>query len=344
MVRLSCGVILAVLAIVASSDWVRLSRAGSQDAESKPELKVVNTLKIGGEGRWDDLTVDAAANRLYVTRGTHLQVIDTNQGTVIGDVTGLQGCHSAAIVKDKNFVTSGRENAVAVFDLDTFKVLRKINTPGAGSRNPDASVYDPASQKVFVFCAGGDALVIDPANLDTPPVTITCGGKLEFGRADGAGHVFVNDEDHSQVIVIDSKALKVTDKWPLEPVSGPSGLGIDVAHHRLFSVGRNQKMAVLDSDSGKLLATAPIGKGVDGCAFDPKLGIALSSNGADGTVTAVCESSPGQFSAVQTLPTLKTGRTIANDPQTSQFFIPATIPAEGDNPSQFGVVVVGAAK
>jgi DNA-binding beta-propeller fold protein YncE len=287
--------------------------------------------------------VDAQANRLYVTRGTHLQVIDTNQGNVIGDVTDLQGCHGTTIAKDKNlgFVTSGRENAVAVFDLDTFKVIRKINTPGAGSRNPDAILYDPAAQKVFAFCAGGDAVAIDPANLDAAPVAIPCGGKLEYGQADGAGHVFVNDEDHSQVVVIDSKSLKIADKWPLAPVTGPSGLAIDIAHHRLFSVGRNQKMAILDFDSGKLLATVPIGKGVDGCAFDPKLGVALSANGADGTVTVVRESSPGEFSALQTLPTMKSGRTIANNPQTSQFFIPATLPSEPDAQNPFGIVVVG---
>jgi DNA-binding beta-propeller fold protein YncE len=331
--------------ILIGSLAVLVPHSVAQSQTVAAELKVINTFKIGGAGRWDYPVVDAPTNRLYVARGTHLQVIDTNKGTVIGDVADLQGCHGTAIVRDKNlgFVTSGRENAVAVFDLDTFKVVRKISTLGSGGRNPDAILYDPAAQKVFAFCAGGDAVAIDPASVDAEPVAIPCGGKLEYGQADGAGHVFVNDEDHSQVIVIDSKLLKVTDRWPLAPVTGPSGLAIDETHHRLFSVGRNQKMAILDSGSGKLLASVAIGKGVDGCAFDPKLGVALSANGADGTVTVVHENSPGEFSAVQTLATMKSGRTIADNSQTSQFFIPATLPAEGEVQSQFGIVVVGAA-
>jgi DNA-binding beta-propeller fold protein YncE len=310
------------------------------------ELKVVDTFKSGGEGRWDYPVADGDAKRLYVTRGTHLNVIDTESGTLAGDVDGLQGSHGTAIVADKNlgFVTSGRENAVAVFDLKTLKTITKVKTAGGASGNPDAILYDPASKKVFAFCGGGDAVAIDPANLDAPPVAIACGGKLEYGQADGAGHVFVNNEKTSEIVVIDSQALKVTDKWPIAPTDGPSGLAIDVAHHRLFSVGGNQKMAIVDCTNGKLLATVTIGSGVDGCAFDPKLGVCLSANGRDGTVSVVGEKSPGEFAALQTLTTMRSGRTIANDPKTSRFFIPATLPAEGGTAAQFGIVVVGGGK
>jgi DNA-binding beta-propeller fold protein YncE len=315
-------------------------------AADNAELKVLNTFKIGGAGRWDYPTVDPEGKRLYVTRGNHVSVIDTEKGTLVGDITDVQGCHGTAIVRDKNlgFVTSGQENAIAVFDLETLKVKSKIKTAGASSRNPDAILYDSASGKVFAFCAGGDAVAVDPANLDAPPVAIPCGGKLEFGQADGAGRVFVNNEDKSEIDVIDGKALKVTDKWSIAPVTAPSGLAIDVAHHRLFSVGGNQKMAIVDYEAGKLLTTVPIGTGPDGCAFDPKLGVALSANGRDGTVTVVGEKSPGEFAALQTLTTLRTGRTIADNSKTSQFFIPATIPAEGGGPGEFGIVVVGPAK
>jgi DNA-binding beta-propeller fold protein YncE len=311
-----------------------------------PELKVVSTFKIGGAGRWDYPTVDPDGNRLYVTRGNHVSVIDTEKGTLVGDITDVQGSHGTAIVRDKNlgFVTSGQENAVAVFDLETLKIKTKIKTAGGSSRNPDAILYDPASKRVFAFCAGGDAVAVDPANLDAPPVAVACGGKLEFGQADGAGHVFVNNEDKSEIDVIDSKSLKVTDKWSIAPVTGPSGLAIDVAHHRLFSVGGNQKMAIVDYQAGKVLTTVAIGSGPDGCAFDPKLGVALSANGRDGTVTVVGEKSAGEFSALQTLTTLRSGRTIADDPKTSRFFIPATIPAEGGGTGEFGIVVVGAAQ
>jgi DNA-binding beta-propeller fold protein YncE len=309
------------------------------------ELKVLKVLKIGGEGRWDLALVDPASNRLYITRGTHLQVIDGDAGKVVGDVGDLQRAHGTAIVPDKNlgFVTSGGENAVAVFDLKTLQIVRKVKTEGNGGRNPDAITYDPASKKVFAFCGGGDAVVIDPTDLNAPIAAVPCGGKLEIGQADGEGHVFVNDEDKSVIIVIDSKSLKVVDRWPIAPASGPSGLGLDAAHHRLFSVGSNQKMAIVDYQNGKLLATVPIGNGVDGCAFDPQLGVALSANGADGTVTVVREITPGEFSAVQTLDTLKSGRTITNNPATSRFFIPATIPVEGETPAQFGIVVIGKA-
>ncbi|HEY2881443.1 MAG TPA: hypothetical protein VGJ15_03400 [Pirellulales bacterium] len=317
------------------------------DSKPAPELKVVETFKIGGPpGRWDYPVVDGDAKRLYITRSSFLQIIDTEKGTALGEVKNLQGAHGTAVVPDKNlgFVTSGGENAVVVFDLKTFQTIRKVSTSGSGSRGPDAILYDPASQKVFAFCNGGDAVVIDPANLDAAPVAIACGGKLEYGQADGAGHVFVNNEAKSEIEVIDSKSLKLTDHWPIAPATGPSGLAIDSAHHRLFSVGGNQKMAIVDSASGKLLTTAEIGKRVDGCAFDPKLGVALSANGGDGTVTVVGEKSPGEFAALQTLTTVKTGRTIANDPNTSRFFIPAALPAEGDSPAQFGIVVIGAAK
>jgi len=154
----------------------------------------------------------------------------------------------------------------------------------------------------------------------------------------------VNCEDKNEIVVIDSRELKVSAHWPIAPATGPSGLAVDTAHHRLYSVGSNQKMAIVDSENGKLLATVPIGKGVDGCAFDAKLGVALSANGGDGTVTVVGEDSSGAFSSIQTLATLKSGRTIANDPKTSQFLIPATVPSASDGAMAFGIVVVGAAQ
>ncbi len=307
-------------------------------------MKVVDTWRIGGATRWDYPVFDESSGRLFVACGNQVQVIDTKTGKLAGSIPDLQGTHGTAIVPDKNlgFVTAGRQNAVAAFDLKTLKVTHTINMPSGGGRNPDAILYDPASQRVFALCAGGDAVVIDPAKLDEPPTPIACGGKLEYGRADGKGRVFINNEDRSEIDVIDTKAMKVAEKWPVAPAEGPSGLAFDGEHHRLFSVGGNQKMAILDSETGKLLADVAIGRGVDGCAFDAKLGVAVSSNGGDGTVTVVKETAPGKFAAVQTLATLRSGRTISDDPTTSRFYIPATLPAEAGKPAEFGIVVVAA--
>jgi DNA-binding beta-propeller fold protein YncE len=276
-----------------------------------------------------------------------LQVVDLQSGSTVGDVTSLEGCHGATVVPSKNlgFVTSGQEAAVVVFDLKTFKVVRKISTTGGGhGSNPDAILFDPASQKVIAFCGGGDAFVIDPENLDALKTSIFCAPKLETGQSDGAGRVFVNSEEKSEIVVIDAAALKVTAHWTIAPASAPTGLAIDVIHHRLFSVGDNEKTAVLDSDSGKVLTTVNIGKGPDGCAFDAQLQVAVSANGEDGTATIVEEKSPTEFVVAQTLTTLNTGRTIASDPKTNRFYIPAVIPGGGDQRQQFGIIVIGRAK
>jgi DNA-binding beta-propeller fold protein YncE len=342
MIRHHTMLFAAVLGITSAVSTMPHALAQSRGTE----LKVIDTFKIGGAGRWDYPVLDQDGKRLYIARDNHVQVIDAKIGAVLGDLTGVEGAHGIATVLDRSlgFITSGRENAVAVFDPQVLKVTRKINTPDSGGRNPDPILYDQASRKVFAFCAGGDAVVIDPADLDAPLVSIPCGGKLEYARADGSGRIFANNEESSEIVVIDSMAMRVTARWPIAPAAAPTGLAIDLAHHRLFSVGDNQKMAIVDYDNGQLIGTVAIGRGVDGCAFDPTLGVALSANGRDGTVTVVGETMPGKFAAIQTLATLKSGRTIVGDPATSRFFIPAMIPAEGAISAQFGVVVVGPVK
>jgi hypothetical protein len=310
------------------------------------KLSVIDTLRLGGARKWDYPILDTDSQRLYVACDNHVQVIDTGTGKRIGDIGDVQGAHGIAIVHDKTlgFITCGRENAIAVFDLDALKIKQKIKTQKAGARNPDAIIYDTASRKVFAFCAGGDTVVIDPSNLTSTPIAIHAGGKLEYGRADGAGKVYVNNEDKSEIDVIDSKTMKLVDRWPLAPLETPSGLAIDVDHHRLFAVGENKKMAIVDYKSGKLLATIPIGEGSDGCAFDAKLGVALSSNGGDGTLTVVGEKPSGEFAVLQTLDTAKSGRTIVDDPTNGRFYIPAMLPTQGRTAAQFGVLVIGSGK
>ncbi len=332
------------LLVAFASFSIAAPSARSQSSAAK--LRIIETFQVGGATEWDYPILDPKAQRLFIACNDHVQVVDTKRGTRIGQIGGLKDAHGIAFVPDKNigFITSGEENAVAVFDTKTLKIIRKIPMPKEGGTNPDPIIYDPASRKVFALCEGGDAVAIDPANLDAPPFPIHVGGALEYGRSDGAGKIFVNNEDKSEIEVIDTKAMKLVDHWPLAPLETPSGLAIDLARHRLYSVGENEKMAVVDYGNGKLLATVPIGKGADGCAFDPKLNVAVSSNGEDGTATIVRETSPGKFEAVQTLKTAKSGATITDDPSTSRFYIPATIPAHGGRPAQFGVLILGAGK
>jgi DNA-binding beta-propeller fold protein YncE len=301
------------------------------------ELKLLKTFKIGAKGGWDYPLVDAAARRLYIARATRVMVQDLDKGTLLGEVADINGAHGIAIAADLGFATAGKDNAVVVFDLKTFKTLRKIKT----GKGPDAILYDPASKKIFAMGhGGGDVTVIDPAYLDKEPVTIVVGGKLEFGATDGAGRVFVNVEDKDECVAIDSKQLKILARWTLGAAKGPTGLDIDPVRHRLFVGCTNKQMAILDSDSGKLLATVPIGAGVDGVAYDAQLG-ALSANGKDGTVTVVRETAPGTFAAVQTVKTVVSGKTIAVDSKTHQAYLPANVPGEGDGGTTFGVAIVG---
>jgi DNA-binding beta-propeller fold protein YncE len=307
-------------------------------APQPSELKVVSTFTLGGAGGWDYPLVDTANRRLYIARATRVMVVDLDKGTLLGEVDDIPGAHGIAVVPDLNlgFATCGKANVVAVFDLKTFKINKKIAT----GKNPDAILYDPASKKVFAFChSDGNVTVIDPAKLDAAPTTIAVGGLLEFGATDGAGRVFVNVEDKNECAVIDSKELKVLARWPLAPGATPTGLDIDPGKKRLYAGCRNKMMAVVDTDSGKVLATLPIGAGVDGVAFDAKLG-AVSANGKDGNVTVVRETAAGKFEVVQTLKTFPGAKTIAVDAKTRQFYLPCNLPGDKKG-TTFGVAVVG---
>jgi DNA-binding beta-propeller fold protein YncE len=312
----------------------------SMPADAGP-LKVLKTFKVGGAGGWDYVTVDPDARRLYVSHGTRVMVLDADQGTAIGEIADTPGVHGIAVVPEYNlgFTSNGKESMLSVFDLKTLKTLRKVKS----GQNPDSIIYDPASKKVFAFNGrSGDVTIVDPAALDKTPVTLPVGGKLETGVADGAGHVYVNVEDKNEIVAIDSKEGKVLAHWPLSPGEGPTGLAIDREHHRLYSGCSNKMMVVLDANQGKVLATPPVGSGVDGSAFDPQLGLAASANGRDGTLTAVKEDPAGTFKVVQTLKTANSARTITSDPKSHQFYLPCNISVNGQN--EFSVLVVGAAK
>lgn len=284
---------------------------------------VAKTLKLGGDGGWDYLTADAKGRRVYISRGTHVMVVDADTGAVVGDIPNTNGVHGIAIAAemDKGFISDGRDNTVTIFDVTTLKTLGTAPT----GKNPDAIIYDPASKRVFTFNGNSkDATAVD-AKTATVAGTIALGGKPEFAVADGTGHVFVNIEDTSEIVQFDSNKLTVENRWKIAPGEEPSGLAMDLKHRRLFSVCSNKLMVVVDANNGKVITTLPIGAGTDAAGFDPETGFAFSSNGGDGTLTVVHEDSPDKFTVVENVPTLRRARTMALDTRTHQVY---TVTAE----------------
>lgn len=284
---------------------------------------VAKSIKLGGDGGWDYLTVDSKARRVYISRGTHVMVADADTGAAVGDIPGTNGVHGIAIATDmdKGFTSNGRDGTVTIFDTRT---LKAIGTATAG-KNPDAIIYDPASKRIFAFNGSSkDATAID-ARTGTVAGTLALGGKPEFAVADEKGHVFVNIEDTSEIVQFDSTRLTVESRWKIAPGEEPSGLAMDRKHRRLFSVCSNKMMVVVNADNGKVVTTLPIGAGTDAAGFDPETGFAFSSNGGDGTVTVVHEDSADKFSVVENVPTLRRARTMALDLKTHQVY---TVTAE----------------
>lgn len=285
-------------------------------AGSPPHYKLSKTLVLGGEGGWDYLTYDPATHRLFITRGTHVMVVDTVAWKASADIPDTAGVHGVALAPGRGYTSNGREAMSTVFDLATLKVLEKVKT----DEGPDAIVYDPASGRVFTLNGRASTATAIDAKGGQAPVSIPLGGRPEFAVADGHGHVFVNIEDKSELVMIDSKKLAVKARWSLAPCEEPSGLAIDVKHHRLFSGCRNKMMAVVDDESGKVVATVPIGQGVDANRFDPETQLAFSSNG-DGTLTVVHEDSPDKYTVVDNVATARGARTMELDETTHTVFL-----------------------
>jgi DNA-binding beta-propeller fold protein YncE len=291
-----------------------------------PTLEVKHKFVIGGEGGWDTLSLDHARHHLFVSRGTNVMVIDTNDGKIVGDIKNTPGVHGTAIDPDHNkgFVSCGRENSVAVVDLDTLNETARIKV----GENPDVIQYEPVTQRVLCFNGkSNDCTVIDAASGKVEG-TVKLDGKPEFAESDANGHVFVNIEDKSEITEFDAKSLTVIRSWPLAPGEEPTGLGFDPVLHRLYSACGNKMLVVSDSVAGKVVGTAPIGTGVDGAAFDPQFGFALTPNGQDGTLTVV-KTDGMTFAVTQTLATMKSARTIAYDQASHTAYLMA---AEFDTP------------
>jgi|HubBroStandDraft_6_1064221.scaffolds.fasta_scaffold03596_9 DNA-binding beta-propeller fold protein YncE len=295
---LICGVSLAGFAIAAPQ------------AAGGSGYHLAKKVTLGGEGGWDYLFADAATHRIFISRGTHTMVTDAD-GKLLGDIPNTQGVHGIALAPEFNrgFTSNGRANTVTIFELDTLKTISEVKVSG---ENPDSILYDTATKRIFTFNGRtGNSTALD-AKTGEVVGTIALGGKPETPQSDGAGHIYANIEDKSEIVDIDSAALKVLNTWSIAPCEEPSGLAFDVAHHRLFAGCGNKMMAVVDSTNGKVLNTLPIGDGVDADAFDPQTGFAFASCG-DGTLTVVHEDSPDKFSVADTVQTQRGARTMTVD-------------------------------
>ena len=287
-------------------------------AQSSSSYRITHTYTLGGDGSWDYVVPDPPNHRLFIARENRVMVVDEDKGTLLGEVTGIKGAHGTALAAatEHGFATSGNDQSVVMFDLKTFKVLGRI--PAA--EDADAIVYDSVSNRVFTF--NGDAhssTVIDP-RAGTLITNIPLGGKPEYGASAGDGKVYGNLTDTSEVVEIDAKTATVARRWSTAPCKQPVAMAIDTAHHRLFSGCRSGLMAVSDYQTGKVVATLPIGAGVDGAGFDAASGNAFASN-ADGTLTVIHQDAPDQYHVIENVQTAQAARNMGLDPTNHRVFI-----------------------
>jgi DNA-binding beta-propeller fold protein YncE len=308
--------------------------------------RITATYPLGGDGSWDYVVPDPPNHRLFIARQDRVMVIDENSGKLLGEVTGIKGAHGTAIAASSGhgFATSGNDQSVVMFDLNTFKTLGRI--PAA--EDADAILYDAVSNRVFTL--NGDAhssTVIDPAGKLV--TNIPLGGKPEYGAAAGDGKVYANLTDTSEVVEIDARNATVTKRWSTAPCKQPVSMGIDPQHHRLFSGCRSGVMAVSNYQTGTIVATTPIGAGVDGAAFDSASADLFVSN-ADGTLTVIHQDGPDQYHVTQTLTTPEFSRNLGLDPTNHHVFVaaakfgPAPAGGRGRGPlvaDSFSVLVIG---
>jgi len=281
---------------------------------------------LGGPGGWDYLTLEPAAQRLFIARGDRVLVVSTADGSLLGTIPHTDGVHGIALAPDlgKGFISDGRADSVTVFDL---KSLDTISTFAVSGHNPDAILYDTASRHLFTFNGRSqDITMLDPLSGATL-ATIAAGGKPEFAQADGNGHVFFNIENTAQLGELDAVTGRRIATWQLPGCEEPTGLAFDATHQRLFSTCGNGALVVTDAATGRHVATAPIGQGPDAAAFDARRGLVFTSNGQDGTLSVIHEDDADHYSVVATVPTQKSARTLALDPMTHRIY---TVAAEFD--------------
>jgi len=330
---------LLALAAIFIGSFSRVAAAGSSG------YHVIKTVSVPGDDGWDYLTVDSDARRVYISHGTHVVAMNADTYAMEGDIPDTPGVHGIAIAPDlgRGFISSGRANTATIFDLKTLKTIGTVKTDA----NPDAIAYDSVSKRVFTFNGRGKNTTAINATDGSVVGTLALGGKPEFAVADGKGSIFVNNEDTSELIEINTQKLTETHRWPLAPCKSPSGLAMDAKSRRLFSVCDEKVMSVTDADSGNVVATPAICDGPDAAAFDPATNYAFASCG-DGNLTVIHEDSAGKFTVIDSVPTKKSARTMGLDLKTHNIFLPAADfdpPAPGERrgkmkPGSFVILVV----
>ena len=301
-------------------------------ASAQSGYKVIKKIPIPGQSGWDYITVDEGNRRLYVSHGTEVEVLDVDSLEIVGKIPNTPGVHGIAIAPEsgRGFVSNGQASTVTIFDLKTLKTLGEVPT----GKKPDAIIYDPATARVFAFNGASNSATVIEAADGKVAGTVDLGGGPEFAAANGAGYVFNNLEDESQVLKIDSRKLKVEQRWPTAPCESPSSMAIDRPNHRLFVGCRSHVMAVLDAESGKIITTLPIGDHVDASAFDPETKLVFNSCG-DGTLAVFHQDSPDKYSLIENVKTAPRAKTMALDPKTHRVFLSTA------EDGQFEVLVLG---
>lgn len=328
-------------AIVAAATLMRPPAAAPVAAASAPHYGFITQIRLTGDGGWDYLSIDSAARRLYVAHADHVDVVDIDHNTFVGRIADTPGVHGVAIAHQlaRGYASDGQASQASIFDLNTLATIARVAT-GEG---PDSIVYEAGRSEVYTFNGRGHSASVFDAQTGNVVATIALPGRPEFAVADAAaGRIYDNIEDKNLIVAIDVRSHAIVDQWPIAPGEGASGIAIDSAHHRLFVGCHNQRMLMIDAGNGRVMASVPIGAGVDANAFDPGTQLAFASTG-EGTVTIAHEDSADKLSVVQTLQTQPGARTMALDPSTHNIYLATAdlVPAPAGSPPGRPAIVPG---
>ena len=316
---------------------------------------VLKRISIPGDTGWDYITADTEGRRLYVPHGIEVVVLDLDSGTIVGKIPDQRALHGVAIASEfgRGFISASDPGSVTIFDLKTLAVIDKVRV----GDDPNGIIYDPKTHRVFSADRGSKRMTaIDAKTGKIAATTEDLMGRTEHLAADGAGHVFLNIQDKAALLKLDAQTLKVMEVWPTAPCTQPSSMDMDRLHQRVFIGCRGDRplLTVVDAKSGKILATKPIGPGVDALEFDPKTASIFVSTGGDGALSVFHEDSPDKYSLVEIAKTLPGARTLALDHKTGKLYLPVADagpvpPPTAENPrprarmvpGTFSVLMVG---